>query len=107
VEQQQQEIADQQDRLHALSCFTAQLADVLMFCAGNKQTMVAVRRMADIGRSLLVGGDVVQGGEGGRAQQLQRYLELQGRVFRCCARIGAVPAALLSMEAAVKRAAGG
>jgi hypothetical protein len=107
VEQQQQEIADQQDRLHALSCFTAQLADVLMFCAGNRDAMAAVRHMADIGRSLLVGGDVLKAGGGGAALQLLRYLQLHGRVLELCARIGNVPAALSSMKTAVKRAAGG
>jgi hypothetical protein len=103
VEQQQQEIAGQQDRLRALSCFTAQLVDVLTFCASDTEVLAAVRSMADIGRRLLDGSGV-DGNDSSAA--LQRYLQLQGPVLQFCASSDAVAAALASMEAAVKRAVG-
>lgn len=104
VEQQQQTIAEQQDRLHALSCFAVKLATVVIFCSGNTDMIVTVRRMADIGRSLLVGGEVeAEDGSGA----LQRYLQLHAVVLEFCASCDGAAAALASMEAVVKRAVGG
>jgi hypothetical protein len=73
--------------------------DVLVACAGDAEAMAAVRSMADMGRSLLVGGSVPGGSD-----DLFRYMQLHARAQAFCSGNDKAASALAAMQAAVRRA---
>jgi hypothetical protein len=82
--------------------FMEHAMDVLMACAGDAEAMAAVRSMAEMGRSLLVGGIMQQYVYD---DLLQHYMELHARVKASCSGDGKAAAALAAMQAAVRPAA--